>query len=101
VDVTSVQGLIDIRNQLDQYAKPEVVEWHFASISNRWTKRALAAAGFGYPPSEQVGPPGHWKSIYNFAGIGGSDSAITDETRSDIEKDGRRKSVTSLSEVAL
>jgi sodium-independent sulfate anion transporter 11 len=52
------------------------VEWHFASINNRWTKRALAAAGFGYPSVEQT--PGYfqrWKPIYSVADIGGFDSA--------------------------
>ena len=50
VDVTSIQGLIDVRNQLNRRATPLEVQWHFASVQNRWTKRALAAAGFGYPP---------------------------------------------------
>ena len=49
VDITSVQHLIDVRNQLDHYAAPDVVDWHFACVHNRWTKRALAAAGFGLP----------------------------------------------------
>lgn len=42
-----MQSLIDIRNQLDRYASPDTVDWHFANITNRWTKRGLAAAGFG------------------------------------------------------
>jgi len=91
VDVTSVQGLIDVRNQLDRYAAPEIVEWHFASITNRWTKRALAAAGFGFPTSEQNGPPGFWKPIFSFAEIGGSTSAAADAALSEIEKENRRK----------
>lgn len=49
VDVTSVQYLIDVRNQLSLRAAPVEVQWHFAHVWNRWTKRALAAAGFGYP----------------------------------------------------
>ncbi|OQD90893.1 hypothetical protein PENANT_c001G05701 [Penicillium antarcticum] len=47
VDVTSCQNLIDIRNQLDRWAAPSRVQWHFAHVNNKWTKRALAAAGFG------------------------------------------------------
>ncbi len=27
--------------------EPDRVEWHFASVSNRWTKRSLVASGFG------------------------------------------------------
>ncbi|KAJ5316359.1 hypothetical protein N7476_006666 [Penicillium atrosanguineum] len=49
VDVTSIQNLIDVRNQLNLRAAPLEVQWHFANVGNRWTRRALAAAGFGYP----------------------------------------------------
>lgn len=74
VDVTSVQILIDVRNQLDRYASPDVVQWHLACINNRWTKRALASAGFGYPtlPSDEYR---RWKPIFSVAEIGGSSSA--------------------------
>jgi solute carrier family 26 (sodium-independent sulfate anion transporter), member 11 len=74
VDVTSIQNLIDVRNQLDRYASPQVVQWHFACINNRWTKRALANAGFGYPtlPTEEYH---RWKPIFSVAEIGGSSSA--------------------------
>lgn len=75
VDVTSVQTLIDVRNQLDLYASPDSVQWHFAHINNRWTKRALAAAGFGYPtPSSEDGFH-RWKPIFSVAEIEGSSSA--------------------------
>ncbi|KAJ6167998.1 sulfate anion transporter [Penicillium chrysogenum] len=47
VDVTSIHNLVDVRNQLNVRAAPVVVQWHFANIKNRWTKRALAAVGFG------------------------------------------------------
>lgn len=47
-DVTSVQALIDLRNQFAKHAAPSPVEWHFAGVTNRWTKRALVAAGFGF-----------------------------------------------------
>lgn len=74
VDVTSVQTLIDVRNQLDRYTAPEVVQWHIAAVNNRWTKRALASAGFGYPtlPTEEYA---RWKPIFNITEIGGSSSA--------------------------
>ncbi|KAI0012285.1 sulfate permease [Xylariaceae sp. FL0662B] len=64
VDVTAVQALIDVRNQLDKYAQPDVVEWHFAHVRNRWTRRALVAAGFGF-----LRPPhaGRWKSVFSVA----------------------------------
>lgn len=75
VDITSVQNLIDVRNQLDRWASPEVVEWHFACINNRWTKRALVSAGFGYPTPSTVEHFERWKPIFSVAEIGGSDSA--------------------------
>jgi solute carrier family 26 (sodium-independent sulfate anion transporter), member 11 len=76
VDITSVQQLIDVRNQLDRYASPDTVDWHFACINNRWTKRALVSAGFGYP-SEATGLQHRWKPIFSVAEIGGSDSAAS------------------------
>ncbi|TKA78480.1 hypothetical protein B0A49_01470 [Cryomyces minteri] len=76
VDITSVQHLIDVRNQLDRYASPDTVEWHFACINNRWTKRALASAGFGYPtPESESGGFHRWKPIFSVAELGGIDSA--------------------------
>ena len=100
VDVTSIQNLIDVRNQLDRYAAPDAVHWHVACINNRWTKRALASAGFGYPtlPAEQFQ---RWKPIFSVAEIGGSSSAAAaaehQENRNaykrqssvDVEKSGR------------
>lgn len=75
VDITSTQHLIDVRNQLDRYTSPETVQWHFACITNRWTKRALAAAGFGYPTPEADGVISRWKPIFSVAELGGDSSA--------------------------
>ncbi|KAL5612276.1 hypothetical protein BROUX41_000184 [Berkeleyomyces rouxiae] len=80
VDITSVQQLIDVRNQLDRYAAPEPVDWHIACINNRWTKRALASAGFGYPleqTSAAQTPQTRWKSIFSVAELAGDDSAAS------------------------
>lgn len=76
VDVSSVQQLIDVRNQLDRFAAPDSVDWHIACIGNRWTKRALVAGGFGYPTTPRgEGQQHRWRSIFSVAEIGGSDSA--------------------------
>lgn len=76
VDITSIQRLIDIRNQLDLYAAPNMVDWHIACINNRWTKRALISGGFGVPASPgDSGAQRRWKSIFSVAEIGGKDSA--------------------------
>ena len=76
IDVTSVQNLIDVRNQLDRYTTPDVVQWHLASVKNKWTKRGLAAAGFGYPtvPESEYH---RWKPIFSIAELGGAGSAAT------------------------
>jgi solute carrier family 26 (sodium-independent sulfate anion transporter), member 11 len=86
VDVTSIQNLIDVRNQFDRYAAPESVQWHLACINNRWTKRALASAGFGYPsgPSSEFH---RWKPIFSVAEIGGSSSAAA---AAEIDENRRR-----------
>ncbi|KAF1946250.1 sulfate permease [Clathrospora elynae] len=80
IDLTSVQNLIDVRNQLDKYAAPDTVDWHFCNINNRWTKRALAAAGFGYytPENPDDGVTHRWKPIFSVAEIGGSYSAAAE-----------------------
>ncbi|KAF2835554.1 sulfate permease [Patellaria atrata CBS 101060] len=82
-DVTSIQHLIDIRNQLDRHAAPDPVDWHFANINNRWTKRALVNAGFGYPtpPLDPGEAPQRWKPIFSVAAIGGSTSAAAESER--------------------
>jgi sodium-independent sulfate anion transporter 11 len=80
VDLTAIQNLIDVRNQLDKYAAPDTVDWHFCNINNRWTKRSLAAAGFGYytPEIPEDGITHRWKPIFSVAEIGGSDSAAAE-----------------------
>ncbi|KAJ5356845.1 hypothetical protein N7517_011454 [Penicillium concentricum] len=69
VDVTSVQNLIDVRNQLDRWASPDSVQWHFAHIQNRWTKRALAAVGFGFPAVSDESGSRLQRSIFHVAEI--------------------------------
>ncbi|MCJ1316609.1 Sulfate permease 2 [Xylographa vitiligo] len=90
VDITSVQHLVDVRNQLDFYTAPHRVDWHMACINNRWTKRALASAGFGFPSPEDDALT-RWKAIFSVAEIGGSTSAAAVAERGDIERDLRRR----------
>ncbi|KAK1755165.1 sulfate permease [Echria macrotheca] len=109
VDITSVQQLIDVRNQLDRYAAPEPVDWHIACIHNRWTKRALVYAGFGYPTPDSGGVQRRWRSIFSVAEIGGSSSAAAAAEHEVNEKEfgasfsgtaGRRSTARSRSVVA-
>lgn len=90
VDVTSVQHLLDVRNQLDRYASPDKVQWHFAHINNRWTRRALASAGFGYPTPEGDTDFKRWKPIFSVAEIGGASSAAAN-AEYELNHDGHRK----------
>ena len=92
VDVTSVQHLIDVRNQLDRYAAPDAVDWHFACINNRWTKRALTSAGFGYPTPQGDAPAyQRWKPVFSVADIGGQHSAAAAAEYHENEKELRRQ----------
>lgn len=69
MDVTAAQALMDVRNQLARYAAPDTVEWRFANIQSRWTKRALASAGFGYR-SPDTPVTGQITSIFSIADLG-------------------------------
>lgn len=71
VDTTSIQSLVDTRDEIERWAD-HPVEFHFASILSPWIRRSLVAAGFGYdnrprpynrrhdvaavPPAYNVGP---------------------------------------------
>lgn len=54
IDVTSIEALVDLRNSLEGYAHPYRVDWHFASVTNRWSRRALATVGFGIPSTAEA-----------------------------------------------
>lgn len=109
IDATSVQALIDTRSQLDRYAAPDKVDWHFANITSRWTKRGLVAAGFGV----RNGPPG--RTIFSIAELGGADSAaaaaeaerrraaeqLKEKNSNDIESIGGGSRRSSTKQVAL
>ncbi|KAK0515648.1 hypothetical protein JMJ35_001682 [Cladonia borealis] len=91
VDITSVQHLIDVRNQLDRYASPDKVDWHLACINNRWTKRALASAGFGYPTPQGESGFERWKPVFSVAEIGGHDSAANAAEYRENERELKRQ----------
>ncbi|KAH7356096.1 sulfate transporter family-domain-containing protein [Pyrenochaeta sp. MPI-SDFR-AT-0127] len=82
IDITSIQGLIDLRHTLDRYAAPALVEWHFAGVHNRWTRRALAFAGFGFPTVDSVDELGSWCPAYT---VTASLAGATEEEQRDLE----------------
>lgn len=87
-----MQHLIDVRNQLDRYAAPDKVDWHLACINNRWTKRALASAGFGYPtPRSEADTVQRWKPIFSVAEIGGHTSAAAAAEHRENERELKRQ----------
>lgn len=79
MDITAAQALIDVRNQLTRYAAPDAVEWRFANIQNRWTKRALASAGFGYRSPEATAIGGS-ASIFSIADLGEPETQVDRKT---------------------
>ncbi|ODQ65523.1 sulfate permease 1 [Nadsonia fulvescens var. elongata DSM 6958] len=46
LDMTGVQALVDLKGELSKYADRDV-EFHFASVLDAWSLRALVEAGFG------------------------------------------------------
>ena len=81
-----MQALIDTRNQLNRHASPDPVEWHVAGLSNRWARRAFAAAGFGYPPAKSLEALGAQRPIFDVAAVvskdaGGNSTTATTESR--------------------
>jgi solute carrier family 26 (sodium-independent sulfate anion transporter), member 11 len=75
VDSTSVQSLIDTRQQLEKYADRQV-EFHFAAVLSPWVRRALVAGGFG------VGNPTHRiveVAPINATGLGAEDPNLDPE----------------------
>jgi sodium-independent sulfate anion transporter 11 len=84
--LTSIQNLIDIRSVLDRYAAPRAVQWHFACIQNRWIKRAIVTAKFGYPSLGDDGLPTKWKSIFPVADSISYDKFVTDTQHANAGK---------------
>jgi sodium-independent sulfate anion transporter 11 len=67
LDITSIDGLKSLRDTLDRHAAPGLVEWHFAGVHNRWTRKALAFAGFGFPAVVTADYTGNWCPAYTVA----------------------------------
>ncbi|KAI1153864.1 sulfate permease [Nemania diffusa] len=89
VDVTSIQGLIDTRTQLDHHTYPDRAEWHIADVTNRWTRRALAASGFGFPrvSADATAENTSWRPIFSVAASEGlySSEKVIEVAQKDIE----------------
>ncbi|GKT85703.1 LOW QUALITY PROTEIN: sulfate permease 2 [Colletotrichum tofieldiae] len=75
MDSGAVEGLIDLRNQLDRWAAPEPVEWHLAGLHNRWTRRALSVSGFGCPTAGHLK---RWEPVFSLAELAGNPPVLCD-----------------------
>jgi sodium-independent sulfate anion transporter 11 len=82
LDITSIDGLKCLRETLDRYAAPGLVEWHFAGVHNRWTRKALSFAGFGFPATTNVESMGNWCPAYT---VTSSLAGAADEERKEME----------------
>ncbi|KAK2026582.1 sulfate permease [Colletotrichum zoysiae] len=69
VDSGAVEGLVDLRGQLDRWAAPEPVEWHFAGLHSRWARRALSVSGFGCPTAGRLGSG--FEAVFGLAELAG------------------------------
>jgi sodium-independent sulfate anion transporter 11 len=74
--------LKSLRDTLDRHAAPGLVEWHFAGVHNRWTRKALAFAGFGFPAVVTADYTGNWCPAYTVAA---SLVGATDEEQKEAE----------------
>ncbi|KAF3055774.1 Sulfate permease 2 [Daldinia childiae] len=67
IDADAINGLIILRKQLERWSSPETVQLHFASVDDRWVRRALAVAGFGYPSSRELETPNPYSPVFTLA----------------------------------
>ncbi|PTB39416.1 hypothetical protein M441DRAFT_28555 [Trichoderma asperellum CBS 433.97] len=47
VDSAAIEGLIKLRERVNQYTEPDKAEWYFANVHDRWTRWALKSVKFG------------------------------------------------------
>lgn len=47
VDSAAIEGLIKLRERVNEYTEPDKAEWYFANAHDRWTRWALKSVGFG------------------------------------------------------
>ncbi|KAI0842778.1 sulfate permease II [Hypoxylon sp. FL0890] len=66
-DTGAIEGLVELREQLQRWAKPNPVQWHFANVEDRWVRRALMVAGFGYPNKEELKETKSWSPVFTLA----------------------------------
>lgn len=82
--------MLQTRTQLDYHTYPDRAEWHIADVSNRWTRRALAASGFGFPrvQADAAAEDAYWRPIFSVAaceGLYDSEKKSVTVTQKDIE----------------
>lgn len=77
MDVTSVQALVDTRDEIERWTN-HPVEFHFASILSPWIRRSLIAGGFGYDRNSQSPRPHDVATVVPY-GASGAGPSQTDK----------------------
>ncbi|KAI1477722.1 sulfate permease [Daldinia eschscholtzii] len=67
IDTDTIHGLVVLHKQLEHWSFPETVQLHFASIDDRWVRRALVIAGFGFPSQRELEAPIPWAPSFCLA----------------------------------
>lgn len=68
------------------------MDWHFAHVYSRWTRRALAVAGFGFPSADNVEALGCWRSAVTLAALPGVGDGVREGSpEADQEEGGERE----------
>jgi sodium-independent sulfate anion transporter 11 len=65
LDVTAINGLVDLRAALNQHTAPETCEIYFANMHCRQARKALRLSGFAGPV--QSDNPREWSPAYTVA----------------------------------
>ncbi|KAI1465847.1 sulfate permease [Daldinia caldariorum] len=67
IDTDAIHRLVVLRKQLERWSSPDTVQFHFASVDDRWVRRALVMAGFGYPSQRELEAPIPWSPVFSLA----------------------------------
>ncbi|TRM61717.1 sulfate transporter family-domain-containing protein [Schizophyllum amplum] len=100
VDTTAVQTLIDTRAEIERWAD-RPVEFHFATITSPWVRRALIAGGFGFSrDGAQV--PHEIAPVVPYRDSEARTDSMSSDTKDDLESGNKdSKTVADVTEVPI
>jgi len=79
IDITGVQSLADVRQELNKYSDRDV-EYHFAGVLSPWARRALLAEGFGRN-RDDTRPDNHYVQVARLDGLLLGQRTTEDDTK--------------------